>query len=166
MVGFRESAVDDAAAHALLSEYFESRAAGFPPQQGHYRATFPSPRDFVPPSGVFLIVEDVDLAGEPADVGCGGVRRIADGESGRTRFEIKHLYLQPHLRGRGFGRRTLAELEARAIALGAQELVLDTNAALEAAGALYRSMGYEHIDPYNSNPNATDWYGKVVSTAG
>ena len=45
---------------------------------------------------------------------------------------------------------------------GAEELVLDTNASLEAAGGLYRSSGYVDIEPYNDNPNATNWYGKRV----
>ena len=43
-----------------------------------------------------------------------------------------------------------------------EELVLDTNASLEAAGGLYRSSGYVDIEPYNANPNATNWYGKRV----
>jgi hypothetical protein len=41
--------------------------------------------------------------------------------------------------------------------------VLDTNASLEAAGRLYRSQGYESIQPYNENPNATDWFRKRLS---
>ena len=33
---------------------------------------------------------------------------------------------------------------------------------LEAAGELYRTSGYETIDAYNDNPNATDWYRKAL----
>ena len=33
---------------------------------------------------------------------------------------------------------------------------------LAAAGGLYQSAGYAPIDPYNDNPNATNWYGKRV----
>ena len=40
--------------------------------------------------------------------------------------------------------------------------MLDTNASLEAAGGLYKSAGYVDIEPYNANPNATNWYGKRV----
>jgi ribosomal protein S18 acetylase RimI-like enzyme len=75
---------------------------------------------------------------------------------------VKHLWLAPAGRGRGEGRRLLAELERRAIGFGAGELVLDTNASLEAAGGLYRSSGYVDVEPYNANPNATNWYGKRV----
>ncbi|MDQ1555675.1 MAG: hypothetical protein QOI02_677 [Actinomycetota bacterium] len=162
MVSYRESAVDEAAAHALLTEYFAARAAGFPEEQGTYSTTFPAPEQFVPPRGCFLVVEDVDLSGEPADVGCGGIRSLGTSPAGLDRFEVKHLYLQPHLRGRGFGRALLTELERRAVELGADELVLDTNQSLEAAAGLYRSMGYQTVDPYNENPNATHWYAKVL----
>jgi GNAT superfamily N-acetyltransferase len=163
MVSFRETAVTDASAHALLAEYFAARAAEFPPAMGGYSTAFPDPEQFVKPNGLFIVVEDLDLAGEPADVGCGGVRRVASGPIGLVRFELKHIYLQPHLRGRGFGRVLLEQLESRAIALGAQELVLDTNASLEAAGGLYRSSGYLSIEPYNDNPNATHWFGKILA---
>jgi GNAT superfamily N-acetyltransferase len=76
---------------------------------------------------------------------------------------VKHLWLTPAARGRGAGRRLLEELERRALELGAQELVLDTNASLEAAGGLYRSAGFIPIEAYNANPNATHWYGKLVA---
>ena len=96
-------------------------------------------------------------------IGCGGVRRVESAPaSDDLRFEVKHLWLTPAARGRGAGRRLLAELERRAIEFGADELVLDTNASLAAAGGLYRSSGYAEIEPYNANPNATHWYGKQV----
>lgn len=158
MLRFRDADVTDPDAHRLLEAYFAERAEGFPPEQGAYRPTWPEPARFTPPVGVFLIVED-----ESGDaVGCGGVRRIADADDGTVRFEVKHLWLAPAGRGRGEGRRLLLELERRAVGFGAGELVLDTNASLEAAGGLYRSSGYVDIPPYNANPNATNWYGKRV----
>lgn len=163
MVSYREASVTDDAALALLAEYFSSRAESFPATMGEYRTAFPSPDDFVPPRGVFLIVDGEDLAGEAADVGCGGIRLLAHAP-GVTRFEIKHLWLQPHVRGQGFGRLLLDELETRARAFGASEVVLDTNAALTAAGGLYRSNGYVEVGPYNDNPNATHWFAKNLTT--
>jgi ribosomal protein S18 acetylase RimI-like enzyme len=163
MVSFREASVTDDAAQALLGEYFDARAASFPAEQGRYHTAFPSPADFVPPAGVFLVVEGEDLAGDPADVGCGGIRRLhPSSDSGAVRYEIKHLWLQPHTRGLGYGRLLLTELERRARALGAEELVLDTNVSLAAAGGLYRSSGFVDIAPYNTNPNATNWYSKPL----
>ena len=160
MVTWRETQTTDDAANALLTEYFTSRELGF--TGGTYTTTFPDPDRFVPPRGVFLVVEGEDLAGEPADVGCGGIRRIEDGPDGAVRYEVKHLWLQPHTRGLGHGRALLAELERRAREFGATELVLDTNNSLEAAGGLYRSAGFVNVEPYNDNPNATDWYAKSL----
>jgi len=161
MVSWREVAVDDLAAQSLLTEYFASRALGFPPEQGEYRVVTPTPAQFVPPRGIFLVVEGEDLAGEAADVGCGGIRRLEEFEDEVT-FEVKHLWLQPHVRGGGNGRALLQELQRRAVDLGAERLVLDTNASLEAAGGLYRASGYREIPAYNDNANATTWYAKSL----
>jgi GNAT superfamily N-acetyltransferase len=156
---FREVDVTGPEARTMLDAYFAERAAGFPAAQGEYRPTYPTAEQFTPPAGVFLVVEDDD--GEV--IGCGGVRRIQRRpETLEVRFEIKHLWLRPEARGRGGGRGILEELERRATAFGAEELVLDTNASLEAAGGLYRSSGYAAVEPYNDNPNATHWYAKRV----
>jgi ribosomal protein S18 acetylase RimI-like enzyme len=160
MVSWREAQVDDDAALSLLTEYFSSRAQSFPSSQGEYRTVFPSAEQFVPPRGVFLVVEGEDLAGEPADVGCGGIRRIVIADDPAITFEVKHLWLQPHVRRLGYGRALLAELQRRAVEFGATRLVLDTNESLTAAGQLYRSAGFETVPPYNDNANATNWYAK------
>jgi GNAT superfamily N-acetyltransferase len=162
MAGFRDVSVTDPSTHELLREYFASRAETFPADQGTYVTTFPDPDEFIPPRGAFLVVEGEDLAGDAADVGCGGIRRLelSDSDSPTVRYEVKHLWLQPHTRGLGYGRALLAELERRARELGATQLVLDTNASLTAAGGLYRSSGFAPIEPYNTNPNATTWFGK------
>ena len=163
----------DAASLALLTAYFSDRQSGFPVEQGSYRTTFPVAGDFLPPHGVFLLVGEPGTgraqagaqAGEQAWVGCGGIRRIGDTPDGGPRYEVKHLWLQPGTRGRGWGRALLGELERRARSFGALELVLDTNASLRAAGALYRSAGFEDSAPYNDNPNATNWYRKSLTPA-
>ncbi|WP_404432209.1 GNAT family N-acetyltransferase [Microbacterium lacus] len=157
----RESSVDSPEAHALLAEYFHSRELGFAHQNVIYTITFPDPALYVPPAGVFLMVEDDEGTG----VGCGGIRLIPDGPLGR-RYEVKHLYLRPETRGRGWGRMLLHDLEQRARALGAAELVLDTHHSLTAAAALYAAAGFSTIEPYNDNPNATRWYAKALSTVG
>lgn len=177
MVSFRETPVNDDTARRLLDEYFGSRELSFPEAQGKYRPVYPAAEQFEPPRGVFLVVEaEADeradggtVGGEGgradagrADVGCGGIRRLGTADGAPVRFEVKHLWLQDRVRGRGFGRRLLDELERRAIDFGARELVLDTNDSLTAAGGLYRSSGYLRIEPYNENPNATAWYSKRV----
>ena len=150
MPDFTPTPVTDATAHNLLSEYFHSRELTF--VGGTYAVTFPAPEQFEPPAGVFVVVRDGDGA-----VGCGGIRRLAP-----SRYEVKHLFLREGTRGRGWGKLLLADLERRAADFGATEVVLDTNATLTAAGGLYQSMGYESIEPYNDNPNATNWYRKSL----
>ncbi len=157
MVTFRRSPADAPAARELLTEYFSSREIGFAHQNVVYTTRFPDAAVFEPPTGMFVLAEDDDAA----PVGCGGIRRIADGERG-IRYEVKHLYLRPETRGRGWGRLLMADLETRAAGFGARELVLDTHHTLEAAGALYAASGFHAIDPYNDNPNATRWYGKPL----
>ncbi|MAL05929.1 MAG: PadR family transcriptional regulator [Microbacterium sp.] len=138
--------------HALLEEYFSMRTDSFP--GGGYTTTFPDPAAFVAPAGVFLAIDEDGVA-----VGCGGVRRIADGEAG-IRYEVKNVFVSPTGRGRGWGRLLLDALEDEARRLGAAELVLDTHHSLAAAAGLYASSGFVTIPPYNENPNATRWYGK------
>jgi len=154
---FRVAHVDSPQAVALLDAYFSSRELGF--VGGQYKVVRPQRSVFEPPAGVFLLV--LDDAGAP--VGCGGIRRIADADDGAIRYEVKHLYLRPETRGRGWGRAILDELETRAAGFGAARVVLDTNATLTAAGGLYRSAGYRSVEPYNDNPNATNWYAKDLS---
>lgn len=158
MATLRTSPVDAPDAHELLAEYFRSRTVGFAEQDIDYTTTFPQPSAFVPPAGVFLVLDGDE--GDP--VGCGGIRLLTDGGHG-IRYEVKHLYLRPETRGRGWGRLLLDGLEARARELGAQELVLDTHHSLEAAAALYTRSGFVTIEPYNDNPNASRWYGKALS---
>ena len=157
MASFREASVDDPDAHALIAEYFRMRADTFP--TGDYSPVFPKAENFLPPAGVFLIVVE-----DGADVGCGGIKRLPSPvtEPVEVRYEIKHLWIQPRMQGRGLGRALLTELERRAAAFGATEVVLDTNASLTAAGSMYRSGGYEEIPPYNDNPNATTWFRKPL----
>lgn len=157
MARLTEMRVDDQTAHDLLGEYFRSREIGFAHQNVVYEITFPAPAAFEPPAGVFLVVED----DEGVAVGCGGIRLLDDGARGR-RYEVKHLYLRPETRGRGWGRMLLTELERRAVRLGARELVLDTHHSLTAAGALYAATGFTPVERYNDNPNATRWYAKPV----
>lgn len=161
MVTWRDSLPSNESALTLLDQYFTARAADFPAGPDAYRRAQPDDAQFTPPHGVFLLAEGENLSGEPADIGCGGVRRIDDGPHG-SRFEVKHLWVQPHARRLGVGRALMAELERRSGELGAAELVLDTNDSLEQAAALYRALGFAPIEPYNDNPNATAWLGKPL----
>lgn len=147
---FRSESVSSAVSAELLAEYFAYRAETFPVAHG-YVTKHPDPSDFEAPHGDFVVAYEDDA------LGCGGIRDLGD-----DRWEVKHLWMLPAARGKGLGKKMLVELERRAEALGARELVLDTNSSLTAAGNLYRSAGFVNIEPYNDNPNATDWYLKTL----
>lgn len=72
------------------------------------------------------------------------------------------MWIAPEWRGLGFARRLLAELEQRASSLGYAAVLLDTNAALVEAIALYESSGYEAVERYNDNPYAERWFSKPL----
>ena len=158
MPSFIPTPTDNPVAARLLDDYFNSRALGFTTHPGGYRITHPDPASFTPPAGLFLIIED----DESNPVGCGGIRSI-DPVDSLTTYEVKHLWLEPAARGRGWSREVMTELELRARALGAELIVLDTNESLAAAQHLYRTSGYEETTAYNDNKNATHWFKKRLT---
>jgi len=89
--------------------------------------------DVAPSTGAFLLAR---LDGEP--VGCGAIRLFDDGRSA----EVKRMWVRPAARGASIGTAVLAELERRAIALGATRLALETADHLEAAVAIYVRAGF------------------------
>lgn len=103
-----------------------------------------------PPGGVFVVAR----AGA-ATVGCGGVQALTAHTA-----EIKRMWIDPGWRGLGLAKRLLATLEDHARRLGHRRVVLDTNASLREAVALYESSGYEPVERYNDNPYAERWYAK------
>lgn len=103
---------------------------------------------YLPPHGTCLVAT---LAGRV--VGTASLAPLPDDGVA----EVKRMWVASEARGRGLGRRLLAELHARATAMGLRRLRLDTNADLPEALALYRSAGYRPIPRYNDNPYATDF---------
>ena len=154
----RTGDVEGPAEHALLEAYFAYRASSFPAADRAYSVVFPARATFTPPAGVFLVVED----DSGAAAGCGGIRMLPSPAVGVVRYEVKHVWLTPEARGHGWAGALMEALEAEARALGATELVLDTHHTLEGAARLYARLGYEPIEPYNENPNATRWFGKSI----
>jgi ribosomal protein S18 acetylase RimI-like enzyme len=108
------------------------------------------------PHGAFLIAR----SGGDDVAGCGGIQRHDE----RT-AEVKRMWIAPTWRGAGLGRRLLAELEHVSIELGYGRVVLDTNATLTEAIALYVSAGYTEIERYNDNPDAQRWFAKRLVSA-
>lgn len=133
---------------AYLSEI--ARAFGHDPAQAPPVAD----EDFDPPSGVFLVVRDE----HGTAVGCGSLR-LLDPQTA----EIKRMWISPTIRGRGGGWALLEALEAAAVDLGASRGVLDTNATLTSALALYRAAGWQEVPQYNDNDQATHWFAKELA---
>jgi GNAT superfamily N-acetyltransferase len=114
------------------------------------RTSMVEPEEMVPPRGEFVVLR---VGGAP--VAGGGVRGLGDGVG-----EVKRMYVEPALRGRGLGRRLLAEIEAAARDLGFCRLRLDTAGDM---GGFYERAGYAPIDDYNGNGYATFWGEKVIA---
>jgi putative acetyltransferase len=96
------------------------------------------PEDVCAPRAVFLVAS---LAGRP--VGCGALRPMPDGAA-----EVKRMYVEPDVRGRGVGRRLLAELEGHARRLGYAVVRLETGLLQPEAIRLYEASGYRRIANY------------------
>jgi DNA-binding MarR family transcriptional regulator len=140
------------ARHCLLAYFGELQErfdTGFDPA----RSLLPDAGELRPPRGLFLVAR---LHGEP--VGCAGLKLPVDAPA-----EIKRMWVAPHARRLGLGRRFLAELEARATAHGRDTLRLDTNKALAPAISLYRSFGFDEVPAFNAEPYAHHWFEKRLA---
>ncbi len=72
---------------------------------------------------------------------------------GERLCELKRMWTEPALRGRGAGRALVAHALLAARAEGCAAVVLDTHPeAMPQAVALYRRLGFREIERYNSNP--------------
>ena len=142
---------DSEVALGLLGQYYADLSDRFPGGFDLASTVSAPSEELVAPFGAFLVVR---LNGEA--VGCGAVRVLTDSIG-----EIKRMWISPRYRGRGLGRRLLIALESTAYDLGCSRLRLDTSDHLDEAIALYRTMGYREIDPYNENAYATRWFEKT-----
>jgi GNAT superfamily N-acetyltransferase len=95
-------------------------------------------------------------------VACGGVRACQDGPPGVG--EIKRMYVDPVLRGRGLGRVLLAALEEEGRRLGYERLWLETGTAQPEALRLYETGGWTPIPKYGEYKHEEDsrCYQRVI----
>ena len=116
------------------------------------------PAEFLPPQGLFLVVE---VDGVPA--GCGAWRALPTGAA-----EIKRVYVEPAFRRLGVARLVVAALEESAAAAGHSEVVLNSGREQPEALTLYADLGYGPVPGYGvyaCAPGAV-FLGKQLSRTG
>ena len=136
---------DSADARRLVAALDEHLAGLYPPEQ-RFGPNL-RPEHLAPGIGTFVIAR---VGG--AAIGCGALR-LLDGATA----ELKRMYVEPAQRGRGVGRAIVDQLEAVAVTLGANRLVLETGIHQTEAIALYRRVGFREIDcfgEYASSPTS------------
>jgi GNAT superfamily N-acetyltransferase len=101
------------------------------------------PAVYGPPAGVALLMADDN----GTNLGVVAVRPLASGDA-----EMKRMYLDPAVRGRGHGQDLAEAAVAAARSLGYRRLLLDTVARLAPANAVYEGLGFVEIEPYRHNP--------------
>lgn len=74
-------------------------------------------------------------------VGCGAIRLLDP-----TTVEVKRMYVEPEVRGRGIAKKVLEHLVAAARELGAERAVLETGIYQDEAIALYRWAGFTEVE--------------------
>ena len=100
---------------------------------------------FYPPDGRFYVIRHSNTY-----IGGGCLKRLTP-----TVAEVQRMYVQPHARGIGAGRRLIGRLLTDARAIGYEAVRLESLKLLSVAHALYRSIGFEEITPYaESSMNA------------
>lgn len=140
-------------ATTAMTKYFDELDARFPGGFDRTGALGDGAASMGAPHGVFVVA----TASDGTIVGCGGVQRC-----GETAAEVKRMWIDADWRGAGIGRRLLGELEQFAATAGYSEVVLDTNATLTEAIAMYESAGYRPTERYNDNPYAERWFVKAL----
>ncbi len=142
--------------YSLCFQGFDAELAGLP---GKYAL----------PSGRFLIaIDDAAIGASPRLIGCVAMRALGWPEAMPDDpwpiCEMKRLYIRPSHRGTGLGRRLAQAIvhEARTAGYAMMKLDSDTS-CMQAANALYRSLGFIDIPPYNGDPTPyTVWLGLVL----
>ena len=121
---------------ALIAELDELMARLYPAESNHLVDV----DALAGPDVRFVVARQLERA-----VGCGAVVR-RDGQLG----EIKRMYVDPRVRGRGLGRQLLEALQAEAAKQGLRRLALETGVSQSEAIGLYRRAGFRDCPPFGS----------------
>ncbi len=96
---------------------------------------------FFPPNGRLLLARTEDQT-----IGIACMKKIRK-EIG----EIKRMYVRSEFREKGIGRALLEKLISEARMIGYPWIRLDSSRFMKAAHSLYRSAGFQEIDPYKES---------------
>ena len=153
-VHIRRSALASPDAAQLISALNAELKATFPePGATHFSLSGAQVMDG---DGAFLVAYLDDVA-----VGCGALRRLDPATA-----EIKRMYVDPSVRGRGIGRALVEALEREARLLSVTRIVLETGTRLAPAIKLYEAMGFARIPlfgEYLSSPATSLCFGKSIA---
>lgn len=107
------------------------------------------PGAYAGPRGrLILALYDEEVAG------CVALRDL-----GEDVCEMKRLFVRPRFQGLGVGRVLTNHIIAEARRMGYSRMRLDTlPSKMERAVAVYRSLGFEEIEPYYGNPTPGTLY--------
>jgi ribosomal protein S18 acetylase RimI-like enzyme len=111
--------------------------------QGFTQELAELPGRYAAPEGRLLLTLDGAMI-----AGCVGLRKIGD-----ATCEMKRLYVRPAFRRKGAGRLLALAVIDAAREIGYHRMRLDTLPSMEAAIVLYRSLGFQPIEPYYENPS-------------
>ena len=107
---------------------------------------------FYAPNNVIDYLGTVVVAyGDDGPIGIGAYRAVDS-----STVEVKRMFVEPDVRGRGTGAAILTELERWAIESGYQRAILETSRRLDSALSLYRRFGYLPIPNYEPYEDAED----------
>lgn len=143
---------DSADARRLIDALDGHLASRYPPEQ-RFGANL-KPAQIAPGLGTFVVARADGRA-----VGCGAVRLLDP-----TTVEVKRMYVDLEMRGRGVAKEILAHLELTGRGLGARRAVLETGIYQDEAIGLYRGAGYTQVacwGEYTTSPSSV-CYEKAI----